>query len=1037
MKHAKRRFGLLAGLVIAVALLGFPFTANTFAADPTPNLPTEKIESFVKERMGAMKIPGMSLTIVNGDTTVYAKGFGYADVKDNVPVTTDTLFEIGSNTKGFTALAVLALRDEGKLNLDDPVQRYLPWFQSVYKGKDVNVTLRQLLHHTSGIELDWYLGEIPEQSTIEDTVRIVSDKELKFEPGSVYRYCTLNYDILGLIIEKVSGQSFDRYIEDEVLSPLALTNTYIDRDKAMRTGQMAQGYKLMFKRNVLYDGPYHAGNKPSAYMIMNGDDAAQWLKMQLGTVPVPESFARRMNETHAADRTVAPSYDLASYAMGWEVFQSGQGYITGQGLNPAYSSYFAFRPGEKWGVALLTNLGSEAVVPIGKGIMDILLGKSPVKSPEPYMYIDNVATLAAGISIPLSILSLVLIFIAVLDIFKRRRQRIAIGLREGLGFALSLIFFGLFTLCIAQINNVFYQGYTWNTLKMYGPGSLYPSAILVFSAGAVFLIYYWLTHLYPKQNDRPYFALLTLSCMSGFGNAMIIFMIMEALNRLNGNNYFFKNGNELVIFFVLGLILYAYGQKVIRSRLIAITNRVIYERRMDTVQKVLNSPHFKRESIEDGKILASLNNDTETISRIANTLVTVLTGMVTVIACFLYLGFVNLPGLLLTFGVLAVAVGLYAWMSTVSSRLWEQARDIQNTFFQFVQDLMFGSKELYLNKRKARDFTQDMDETCRTYRDKRVDAEQKFANVFIIGELLFVFVMGAVTFVFPLLTSNQDVQNYSSFVFVFLYMTGPISIIVSSIPEVLQIRISWNRIRDLLAELTLLETQEKLREADLKPDQAFVLEIEGVTHTFRQSDSLFRLGPIDAAFRSGEITFITGGNGSGKSTLAKLMTGLYAAEEGTIRLNGEPRTYEELGQYFSVIFNDVHLFEKLYGIETNGKEDEIDAYLNLLQLKEKVHIENGRFSTLRLSTGQKKRLALLTSLMEDRPIMLFDEWAAEQDPEYRYYFYHRLLPELKQKGKCVIAITHDDAYFHLADNVIKMDWGKANVSHTHAVPAIS
>ncbi|MEC3134274.1 ATP-binding cassette domain-containing protein, partial [Bacillus cereus] len=139
---------------------------------------------------------------------------------------------------------------------------------------------------------------------------------------------------------------------------------------------------------------------------------------------------------------------------------------------------------------------------------------------------------------------------------------------------------------------------------------------------------------------------------------------------------------------------------------------------------------------------------------------------------------------------------------------------------------------------------------------------------------------------------------------------------------------------------------------------------------------------------------------------------------------------EELNQYYSAILSDFHVFDRLYGINTEGMKAEIDHYLELLQLSDKVGIENGRFTTTQLSTGQKKRLALLVTYLEDRPILLFDEWAADQDPGYRRFFYEELLPQMRAKGKCIIAITHDDQYFHLADKLIVMEMGTVKMNKT-------
>ena len=176
-----------------------------------------------------------------------------------------------------------------------------------------------------------------------------------------------------------------------------------------------------------------------------------------------------------------------------------------------------------------------------------------------------------------------------------------------------------------------------------------------------------------------------------------------------------------------------------------------------------------------------------------------------------------------------------------------------------------------------------------------------------------------------------------------------------------------------------------------------------------------------------ELIFIVGGNGSGKSTFAKLITGLYIPETGEIRLDGKSITDQNLEwyrQHFSAVFSDFYLFERLLGLSRYNLNTQAQKYLQQLHLDHKVQVNDGVLSTTALSQGQRKRLTLLTAYLEDRPFYLFDEWASDQDPFFRDIFYKQLLPDLKQRGKTVLVISHDDRYFHLADRVIKLDYGK-------------
>jgi putative ATP-binding cassette transporter len=201
------------------------------------------------------------------------------------------------------------------------------------------------------------------------------------------------------------------------------------------------------------------------------------------------------------------------------------------------------------------------------------------------------------------------------------------------------------------------------------------------------------------------------------------------------------------------------------------------------------------------------------------------------------------------------------------------------------------------------------------------------------------------------------------------------------------------------------------------------------------------LGPIDLKLFTNEVVFLVGPNGCGKTTLAKLLVGLYFPEEGEIRLNGKPVTDESRREYrenFSVVFSDFFVFEQLLGLESPRLDEQARDYLARLQLNHKVQVVEGGLSTTELSQGQRKRLALLTAYLEDRPIYLFDEWAADQDPLFKEIFYHQLLPELKARGKTVIVITHDDRYYSVADRLVKLVYGRIELDSyaaTASMPA--
>jgi len=207
------------------------------------------------------------------------------------------------------------------------------------------------------------------------------------------------------------------------------------------------------------------------------------------------------------------------------------------------------------------------------------------------------------------------------------------------------------------------------------------------------------------------------------------------------------------------------------------------------------------------------------------------------------------------------------------------------------------------------------------------------------------------------------------------------------------------------------------------------LELRGVGHKYYHevSDDMFALGPIDLAFEPGEVTFLVGGNGSGKTTFAKLLVGLYPPESGEVFLNGHPVGLHDRDAYrqlFTAVFSDFHLFDRLLHTDALDVDRRGNALIRKLHLQHKVQVRNGAFSTRALSQGQRKRLALVVASLEDRPFLVFDEWAADQDPVFKEVFYREVLPELRAMGKAVLVISHDDRYFSLADRLVRLENGQ-------------
>jgi putative pyoverdin transport system ATP-binding/permease protein len=320
------------------ALIALSVSTFSFAQPPAQTL-LNKVDKEVRALMDEGKIPGLSLVIINGNEQII-KTYGYSDISNNKPVTPNTLFQIGSCTKAFTALAVMQLVQAGSISLNASVTDYIPWLKPTYKDTVVTISVLQLLHHTSGIP--WQsIALIPESNdkdALEQTVRKIENVRLRTLPGKRYEYATINYDVLALIIQKVTNQPFEEYISESVLRRLQLQSTAIGQPAD--SSLMATGYRISYFKPRAYEAPVFKGNNAAGYVISNANDMGRWLQLQLG-LNSPE-MQQLIKLTHQRDETV-PLHDMNSYAMGWEVSLNGNGEIFHGGLNPNFTSYIALR----------------------------------------------------------------------------------------------------------------------------------------------------------------------------------------------------------------------------------------------------------------------------------------------------------------------------------------------------------------------------------------------------------------------------------------------------------------------------------------------------------------------------------------------------------------------------------------------------------------------------------------------------------------------------------------------------------------------
>jgi cyclic peptide transporter len=526
--------------------------------------------------------------------------------------------------------------------------------------------------------------------------------------------------------------------------------------------------------------------------------------------------------------------------------------------------------------------------------------------------------------------------------------------------------------------------------------------------------------MFPKKEIPAYYSLVILALLSGIGNAIIIYSINASLTG-SANSVL-----GLLSYFAFGLFTYLYTRRSLSEQMIAVTNARLFTMKRDIVNRLLDIPVQKFEKISREHFFLVMNNDINEVSQFPAVVVQMATGGVTLVCCFIYLGIVNIWALCMSGIAILVVCALYYTVSQSANKIMREAIDIQRRTMQFVDDMWKGFKELKLNVTKRVQIEKDFVDGNEQNRKKNISGQLQFANAFVIGELSFSFIFCIVIFLFPVIFADLQKDELRSYVLIFLYMSGPVNIVLNAVPNLTRIKVAWNHILQFRKQFGF-EDVSAFKKKVVSPVNLHShnsLRFEDIKFSYAgDKEEGFNIGPISCSFQSGEIVFITGGNGSGKSTLAKIVTGLYDPNNGSITLNGKPVDNFTLAQQFTAIFSDYHLFSKLYGIDHEHKTDMLENKLRQLKLHDKLKVKDGTFNTLNLSTGQRKRMALLVSYLEDKPFCFFDEWASDQDIEFRHFFYTTLLQELKMQGKAVIVISHDDRYFGVADRIYEMKMG--------------
>ncbi|MFC6338858.1 cyclic peptide export ABC transporter [Pseudomonas sp. CCM 7891] len=528
-------------------------------------------------------------------------------------------------------------------------------------------------------------------------------------------------------------------------------------------------------------------------------------------------------------------------------------------------------------------------------------------------------------------------------------------------------------------------------------------------------------------SSHPWLTILTLitGIISGVASIAVVNVINQAIHNEGSRTdslYWFIGLSAVALIFRNGAALFpAYASMRIMTRL-----------RIALCRKILATPLEEVDRRGPPNVLTMLTNDIPQLNTTLVVMPTVLVEATVFLFGIAYLAYLSWVVLALTLSLMILGVMLYLFFFVSGVRYTTRVREEFTSFNEYTHALVFGLKELKLNGIRRRWFGRSAIQASST-RVARFNFVERlwYTAADNVGQFTLSLLVGCLLFAAPMV-STLDPKVMSASVLAVLYIMGPLSLLVGAMPVLAAGRIACSR----LAEFGFLINDPHLEPTEVEVPKVHLLEHKKSWDSIELKDvrlhyqdkhagAGFSLGPIDLSVQAGELIYIVGGNGCGKSTLAKVICGLYIPQSGEVLLDGTTITEDSRSDYrdlFSAVFSDFHLFNRLIGPnEEEGSPALAQKYLETLGLADKIKIEGAGYSTMKaLSYGQQKRLALVCAYMEDRPVYVLDEWAADQDPPFKKFFYEELLPDLKRRGKTVLIITHDDQYFQLADRIIKL-----------------
>jgi cyclic peptide transporter len=534
-------------------------------------------------------------------------------------------------------------------------------------------------------------------------------------------------------------------------------------------------------------------------------------------------------------------------------------------------------------------------------------------------------------------------------------------------------------------------------------------------------------HVFKDYSFPLFFFILFLGIANSALSSSMLAFINHAINR---KPFPFLPQYDWALFIIV-LVVSFFCNRMFQMYITRLTNEVMYRFELGMLSTIRGASYESFEKIGPERIYTAIG-DTRVLAQIPQVIVSFISAAIMVICVLCYMFWLSPSGAAGVVGLMISLAVFYIIRNRIIEKDLNRARDMQNDYYKYLKDFLGGFKEVKMSTgRNDRLFNDYLRKVLSGTKNIAVRTANKYLHNELVGSYSWYIILGFVLFAMPRLMSFSPSQ-VASFMITVLFIMSPVSTLIGAIPFYTRTKIALQRLTGLEEDVRTKLDEDVKQEIPLRPYSRFgtiLFDRVGYTYYDRKNRKTFELDPITLQIDRGEVIFVTGGNGSGKSTFVNLLTGLYKPGSGAIYLNDQEIKEEDYSYYrnnISVIFTNNYLFNENYdGFDLGATNAQLSAYLDLFRLNTVVQFEDEKKRIDKnLSKGQQKRLAMIYLLLENKDIIVLDEWAAEQDPSFRAYFYKHLIPELKKKGKTVIAVTHDDAYYSYADRVIRFDYGK-------------